>query len=96
MNQVLIFRAPAAVRVTVNDDKSALCDKRDTITICLDEERPANLCLSFDWDVDPIDLAARYKLNEKEGAVDVFYENDAGQRVVYTPKHGWIQGDVGV
>lgn len=88
-NQILVFRAPAPVRVSVSGQKCVLLDTRETITIEFNEERPAGLSLSFDWDVDPLDLPSRYTLNEKEGNVNVFYENDAGQRAAYIPNYGW-------
>lgn len=92
-NQILVFRAPAPVRVSVSDQKSVLLDKGDTITIEFIELRPAGLSLAFDWDVDPLDLPTRYKLNGKEGDVNIFYENDAGQRATYIPDYGWRRED---
>jgi len=80
MMPTLVYTAPAPVRVAVSDQKSVLMDSGDTITIEFTEERPESMTLAFDWDVDPLTLPARYKMNQVEGKVDIFFTSPSGER----------------
>lgn len=70
---VFVYQAPAPVKITIGN-LEVILGERDTTVIDLSGQRPEELSIGFDWNIEEVNLASRYRANERYGQVDVWYE----------------------